>query len=191
MRENNLLLIIFVPILLYGDYSWERSHVEPLVIDGIHALYNYKFESAISILDSAWKLDDTHPLIPFVLISAKWLKIQTEEGYDISYAMINNEVANTIPIYKKMIEKYPNAFVIDNPPSYNIEYTTVDVVAKTITYDSSAYDTQKVKDEAQGEINRLEGTVTARRMRDALASDEGNAWVALVEEKIKVERNKL
>ena len=91
----------------------------------------------------------------------------------------------------RVIEKYPNAFVIDNPPSYNIEYTTVDVVAKTITYDSSAYDTQKVKDEAQGEINRLEGTVTARRMRDALASDEGNAWVALVEEKIKVERNKL
>ena len=86
---------------------------------------------------------------------------------------------------------YPNAFVVDNPSPYVMDYTTVDVAAKTITYDSSAYDAQKVKDDAQGEINRLEGTVTARRMRDALASDEGKVWVALVEEKIKVERSKL
>ena len=91
----------------------------------------------------------------------------------------------------RVIEKYPNAFVIDNPPSYNIEYTTVDVVAKTITYDSSAYDTQKVKDNAQVEITRLEKTVTARRMRDALASDEGKAWVVNVEDEIKIERAKL
>tara|TARA_R100001244_G_C5129476_1_gene125442 strand:- start:170 stop:544 length:375 start_codon:yes stop_codon:yes gene_type:complete len=86
---------------------------------------------------------------------------------------------------------YLNAFVVDNPTPYVLSHTTVDVVAKTITYDSSAYDTQKVKDDAQREINRLEGTVTARRMRDALASDEGKVWVALVEEKIKVERDKL
>jgi hypothetical protein len=86
---------------------------------------------------------------------------------------------------------YPNAFVVDNPAPYALDYTTVDVAAQTITYDSSAYDAQKVKDDAQGEINRLEGTVTARRMRDALASDEGKVWVALVEEKIKVERAKL
>ena len=91
----------------------------------------------------------------------------------------------------RVIEKYPNAFVIDNPPSYVMDYTTVDVAAKTITYDSSAYDAQKVKDDAQGEINRLEGTITARRMRDALASDVGKSWVAAVEEKIKVERGKL
>ena len=72
-----------------------------------------------------------------------------------------------------------------------MEYTTVDVAAKTITYDSSGFAAQKVKDDAQGEINRLEGTVTARRMREALASDEGKAWVANVEDKIKSERAKL
>ena len=92
---------------------------------------------------------------------------------------------------EKVSGNYPNAFVVDNPSPYVMDYTTVDVAAKTITYDSSAYDAQKVKDDAQGEINRLEGTVTARRMRDALASDEGKVWVALVEEKIKVERAKL
>ena len=63
--------------------------------------------------------------------------------------------------------------------------------AKTITYDSAGFDAQKVKDNAQVEIERLEGTVTARRRRDAVASDEGKAWIANVEEKIQVERDKL
>ena len=91
----------------------------------------------------------------------------------------------------RVLDKYPNTFVIENPPSYVDLYTTVDVVAKTLTYDSSAYDAQKVKDSAKREIRRLEGTVTARRIRDALASDEGKAWVANVEDEIKIERDKL
>jgi len=91
----------------------------------------------------------------------------------------------------RVLPSYPSAFVVDNPPRYVLDYTTVDVVAKTITYDSSGFDAQKVKDDAQNEIRRLEGTVTARRMRDALASDDGKAWVVLVEDKIKSERAKL
>ena len=47
------------------------------------------------MLDSARKIDSSHPLLPFVLISAKWLKIQTEEGYDASYKIINEEVDMT------------------------------------------------------------------------------------------------
>ena len=86
---------------------------------------------------------------------------------------------------------YPDAFVVDNPAPYILSHTTVDVVAKTITYNSSAFDAQKVKDDAQVEIERLEGTVTARRVRDSLLSDEGKAWIANVEEKIQVERAKL
>ena len=92
MKKKNLLLVLFFPIVLFADYSWERSPAGHMVNDGIHALYNYEFESAITILDSAWKLDNTHPLIPFVLISAKWLKTQTQEGYTASYDMINYEV---------------------------------------------------------------------------------------------------
>ena len=110
-------------------------------------------------------------------------KIAKMQNYD-SRAEADAHVARVLP-------NYPNAFVVDNPSAYVMDYTTVDVAAKTITYDSSGFDAQKVKDDAQGEINRLEGTVTARRIRDALASDEGKSWVALVEEKIKSERGKL
>jgi len=41
------------------------------------------------------------------------------------------------------------------------------------------------------EIKRLENTITARRLRDALASDDGKTWVASVEALIAVERDKL
>ena len=44
---------------------------------------------------------------------------------------------------------------------------------------------------AMNEIQRLENTITARRLRDALASDDGKTWVAAVETLITVERDKL
>ena len=41
------------------------------------------------------------------------------------------------------------------------------------------------------EIQRLESTITPRRLRDALANDAGKSWVAAVEAKIATERGKL
>ena len=41
------------------------------------------------------------------------------------------------------------------------------------------------------EIQKLESTITPRRIRDALANDAGKSWVAAVEAKIATERGKL
>ena len=41
------------------------------------------------------------------------------------------------------------------------------------------------------EIEKLEETITPRRLRDALANDAGKSWVAAVEAKIATERGKL
>ena len=49
----------------------------------------------------------------------------------------------------------------------------------------------QAEDVIHTDIQKLESTVTPRRIRDALASDEGKAWVAAVELKIKTERVKL
>ena len=46
--------------------SWEESTVQIKVENAIDAIYNYEFETSISLLDSAWSLDATHPLIPFL-----------------------------------------------------------------------------------------------------------------------------
>ena len=109
MNRCDVVFFIFcIPLFLKAEYSWERSPEAPLVQDGVHALYNYDFDNAVILLDSARHLDSSHPLIPFVLISAKWLKTQTEEGYDASYKVINTEVRRAIPVYKQMIKKHPD-----------------------------------------------------------------------------------
>mgnify|MGYP003650861689 FL=1 len=45
--------------------------------------------------------------------------------------------------------------------------------------------------EAEVEIERLEATITPRRLRDAIANDAGKSWVAAVEALIDTERGKL
>ncbi len=82
--------LLFLSFLLPAN-NWETYPAELMVQDGINAMYNYEFENAITILDSAWGIDNTHPVTPFVLISAKWLRTQTKEGYDASYETINIE----------------------------------------------------------------------------------------------------
>ena len=47
------------------------------------------------------------------------------------------------------------------------------------------------KREIQAKIETLEDKITPRRIRDALASDEGKKWVADVEAEIAKERAKL
>ena len=49
----------------------------------------------------------------------------------------------------------------------------------------------KPKKDAEREIQRLEATITPRRIRDALSNDEGKEWVASVEALIATERAKL
>jgi len=99
---------LFFLSVLFPVNNWESSPAELMVQNGINSMYNYEFEYSISILDSAWGIDNTHPVTPFVLIAAKWLSTQTKDGYDASYDIINSEVHATAPIYKSLISQYPD-----------------------------------------------------------------------------------
>tara|TARA_Y100001970_G_C14219349_1_gene851679 strand:+ start:1171 stop:2313 length:1143 start_codon:yes stop_codon:yes gene_type:complete len=107
-----LKIVIFTLFILYPDnllsYSWNNSKASSLVDEAINELYNYKFDNSISLLDRAWLIDNEHPVIPFLQITSKWLKSQTEEGYMSSYLTILSEIEHTVPIYKRLIKKYPN-----------------------------------------------------------------------------------
>jgi len=107
MRYFSFITFLFFSSFLLPANNWETSPAELMVQDGINAMYNYEFENAITILDSAWEIDNTHPVTPFILIAAKWLHTQTTEGYDASYETINSEVDATAPIYKSLISQYP------------------------------------------------------------------------------------
>jgi len=73
----------------------------------------------------------------------------------------------------------------------NQEFWVVDKVKKTITQDTATENNVTAKRNASIEIARLESTVTPRRIRDAIASVEGETWLADIESKIAIERVKL
>ena len=99
------LFSVFLSFLLPDNIKKSEDYLHK----GIDALYNFNFKFSIALLDSAYSINPTHPLIPFVTIAAKWQYIQTTVGYDSSYTTLNQEIDNTIPIYKKLIKQYPDS----------------------------------------------------------------------------------
>ena len=101
---NTFVFVLFISFNLKSQYSWEHSIAEPLVQEAIHSLYNFDFDRAKVLLDSAVAIDFTHPLPPFLLISTNWLNTQINFGYDSSYTILNNGVDKTIPVYLNLLE---------------------------------------------------------------------------------------
>ena len=126
MRYSSFITFLLFSSFLLPANNREISPAELIVQDGINAMYNYEFENAITILDSAWQIDSTHPVPPFVLIAAKWLHTQIREGYDASYEKIDSEVEATLPIYKSLIAQYP-----ENPEYYLYLGSTYGIRART------------------------------------------------------------
>ena len=126
MRYSSFITFLLFSSFLLPVNNREKSPAELIVQEGINAMYNYDFEYAITILDSAWQIDNTHPVPPFVLIAAKWLHTQIREGYDASYEKIDSEVEATLPIYKSLIAQYP-----ENPEYYLYLGSTYGIRART------------------------------------------------------------
>ena len=57
--------------------------------------------------------------------------------------------------------------------------------------EEKAWTDEEPKRNALNEIHRLEGTITPRRLRDSVLTDEGKAWLTDVEANIATERKKL
>ena len=72
----------------------------------------------------------------------------------------------------------------------NQEFWIVDKAKKTITQDTATESSVTAKRNAMTEIQRLESTVTPRRIREMTTAD-GAKWVDDVEKLIAVERTKL
>jgi hypothetical protein len=85
------------------------------------------------------------------------------------------------------IGKY-GGFVADAPKSGSMNYWVVD--GKTITHDSATETVNKISQDVIAEIERLESTVTPRRIRE-MTTAHGAKWVDDVEKLIAVERGKL
>ena len=79
----------------------------------------------------------------------------------------------------------PNGFAIADPGG-DANFWVVDMVAETVTQDTSA----EAKAAAITELNRLEASITPRRMREH-SLGTGGTWLADVDALIAIERAKL
>jgi hypothetical protein len=70
----------------------------------------------------------------------------------------------------KVLPKYPQAFVVEQIENVGFTHTTVDVVAKTITYDSVGHLAVQVKDEWKGAIHETDSNMP-RYMEDLITNN--------------------
>lgn len=82
-----------------------------------------------------------------------------------------------------------NGFVAEDIGG-NKEFWVVDKDKKTITHDTATENSVTAKKNAMAEIERLEATVTQRRIRE-MTTDAGKQWMDEVEAKIAEQRSKL
>ena len=85
-------------------------------------------------------------------------------------------------------EKF-NGFVVEDIGG-NQEFWIVDKDKKTITQDTATENSETTKRNAISAIQKLESSVTPRRIRE-MTTDAGKQWVNNVEELIAIERGKL
>ena len=85
-------------------------------------------------------------------------------------------------------EKF-NGFVVEDIGG-NQEFWIVDKDKKTITQDTATENSETTKRNAISAIQKLESSVTPRRIRE-MTTDSGKQWVNNVEELIAIERGKL
>ena len=101
-------------------------------------------------------------------------KIAKMQEYD-TRAEADAHVARVLP-------NYPNAFVVDNPSAYVMEYTTVDVAAKTITYDATAYSDKRIMEAWKRDMQDTDGGMP-RFLEDLITSNASLVIPAVMKER--------
>lgn len=104
-RKLICLLLIFTLNTLTADEPGDS-----LVWKGVHAFYNNDTEIAVEILTQARKDYPLNAAVHFTWASAIWLHSQANDPIEKTYIVLNRELDKIIPLYEKLVEKYP-----DNP----------------------------------------------------------------------------
>jgi len=103
-----IILIVLFLSFAFSSYSFEYSKSKNEIDRAIDHLYNYNLDSSLYYIDIAYENDPEHPLLPFLKSSVLWMKVQTEQGFKKSYKQIKVSFEESLPIYLKLIDKYPN-----------------------------------------------------------------------------------
>ena len=102
MNYFHIISLVFISIT-FADKDLENFYLNK----GINDLYNYKFDTSLSYLDSAIYINPKNPIPYFVKISAKWLNSQVNISFEESYKTILSELNLIIPFYETLINNDP------------------------------------------------------------------------------------
>ena len=82
----------------------------------------------------------------------------------------------------RVIGDYPDTFVIDNPIDFDEDHTTVDVAAKTITYDATAYSDKRIMEAWKRDMQDTDGGMP-RFLEDLITSNASLVIPAVMKER--------
>ena len=108
MLIRKYLFFFFILNILLCEKSSQILENNNFINLAIDKLYNYDFDSTSYYLDLAYIDNKNHPLIPFLNTTNSWLSTQSNLGFESSYKNIRNSIKENIPIYKKLINEFPD-----------------------------------------------------------------------------------
>ena len=108
MLIRRYLFFFFILNILLCEKSSQILENNNFINLAIDKLYNYDFDSTSYYLDLAYIDNKNHPLIPFLNTTNSWLSTQSDLGFESSYLNIRNSIKENIPIYKKLINEFPD-----------------------------------------------------------------------------------
>ena len=104
---KSCIFILFL-ILNIGFSQIETHKGDRIVRDGVNAFYNYEYDSSLKLLSHARQEHPEHPGVHFIWAAASWTKSLAFDPVDTTQKVLESVLDEIIPIYNRLVEKYPH-----------------------------------------------------------------------------------
>ncbi len=96
------------PVILISILSAQSYPGDEAVRNGVHAFYNYETSKAIEILAKARKDNPENPTVHLTWAAARWTHNQAYSTVEQTYADLESDLNEVIPIYEELVARYPD-----------------------------------------------------------------------------------
>jgi hypothetical protein len=100
--RRSIITFIFFSTLFSKDY-YEGDH---LVKDGVYALYNYEFDSAVTILTNARDQYPDHPGVHLIWVAARWVRSQANDSFEEANILLETDLVLIQPVYEELVDRF-------------------------------------------------------------------------------------
>lgn len=97
-----ILAVFYISILHADDYY----KGDTLVREGVHAFYNYEFDTAVNILSEARIQFPDHPGVHLIWAASRWVRSQAHSPVGETYRILQKDLDEIGPVYDELVDKY-------------------------------------------------------------------------------------